>query len=84
MIHRVDAWDAALAGVLMHHPDTGAKIAPEQHRTLAPDKTAWDRNYGIQFIAGGTAAISLSSIARAMEQGQGQCIGVNITEPITL
>jgi hypothetical protein len=83
-IHRVDAWDAFKAGVHMHHPDTGEKITPEQHRALAPDKTAWDRNYGIQFIAGGTAAVSLASIARAMAQGQGQCLGVNVTEAVTL
>lgn len=82
MIHRVDAWDAALAGVAMHHPDTGAKITPAEHRALAPDKIAWDRNYGVQFIAGGTAAVSLAALARAMEQGAGQCVGVNVTEPV--
>ncbi|WP_157837063.1 hypothetical protein [Geminisphaera colitermitum] len=83
-IHRVDAWDAELAGKKMHHPDTGAKITPDEHRALAFDKTAWDRNYAIQFIAGGTSAISLAAIFRAMELGkQNGCIGVNITEAIT-
>lgn len=85
LIHRVDAWDAALAGVSMHHPDTGAKITPAEHRSLAPDKTAWDRNYAIKFIAGGTGAVSLASIARAMELGRNaSCLGVNVTEEITV
>jgi hypothetical protein len=84
LIHRVDTWDAALAGVSMHHPDTGEKITPSEHRMLAPDKTAWDRNYAIKFIAGGTGAVSLASLARAMELGRGQCAGVNVTEEITL
>lgn len=82
-IHRVDAWDAWEAGIPMHHPDTGAKITPDEHRALAFDKTAWDRNYGLKFVAGGTAAISLASIARAMELGREGCIGVNISEPVT-
>ena len=82
LIHRVDAWDAYKAGVFMHHPDTGEKISPAEHRALAPDKTAWDRNYGLIFIAGGTAAVSLAALARAMEQGRGQCLGINITEAI--
>lgn len=82
LIHRVDAWDAYKAGVFMHHPDTGQKITPEEHRALAFDKVAWDRNYGVLFIAGGTAAISLAALARAMELGRGQCLGTNVTEAV--
>lgn len=82
IVHRVDAWDAFEAGVWMHHPDSGAKITPDEHRALAFDKTAWDRNYGVKFIAGGTAAVSLASLARAMELGRGQCLGINVTEGI--
>lgn len=82
LIQRVDAWDAFEAGVWMHHPDNGAKITPEEHRALAVDKVAWDRNYGLKFLAGGTAAVSLASIARAMELGRGQCLGVSITEAV--
>lgn len=84
MVHRVDAWDAFEAGVWMHHPDTGDKITPEQHRALAFDKTAWDRNYGCQFVAGGTAAVSLANLARAMALGKSQCVAANITEEIEL
>ncbi|HLP02123.1 MAG TPA: hypothetical protein VK163_08860 [Opitutaceae bacterium] len=83
LVHRVDADDAFAAGVWMHHPDTGEKLTPEQHRALAHDKVAWDRNYGCKFISGGTAAVSLASIARAMELGRGQCIGVAAMEGVT-
>lgn len=82
IVHRVDAWDGYEAGVAMHHPDTGEKITPEEHRAHSFDKNAWDRNYAIKFIAGGTAAVSLTSIARAMELGRGQCVGVNVTEAV--
>ena len=82
LVQRVDAWDAFAAGVWMHHPDTGEKLTPEQHRALAHDKVAWDRNYGCKFISGGTAAVSLASIARSMELGRGQCLGVNATEGV--
>jgi hypothetical protein len=83
-VHRVDAWDAHAAGVVLYHPKNGQPITPEDHRVLAFDKTAWDRNYGLKFLAGGTAAVSLAALARAMEQGRGQCLGVNISEEITV
>ena len=82
MVHRLDSWDAQLAGVPHYHPDTGAAITPEEDRALAPDKTAWDRNFALKFIIGGSAAVSLTALARAMEQGRGQCLGVNITEEV--
>lgn len=82
MVHRVDAWDAHAAGVVLYHPETGKPITPEEHRATAFDKTAWDRNYALKFLAGGTGAVSLAALARAMEQGRGQCLGVNITEAI--
>lgn len=81
-VHRVDAWDAHAAGVVLYHPQTGQPITPDEHRLLAFDKTAWDRNYALKFLTGGTAAISLVSIARAMELGRGQCLGVNVTEAV--
>lgn len=82
MVHRVDIDDGVLAGVKTFHPDTGVSITPGEDRALAFDKPAWDRNNRLAFVAGGTAAISLGSIARAMVQGRGQCIGVNVTEPV--
>lgn len=81
-VHRVDAWDAHEGGVVLYHPDTGQPILPEEHRKLAFDKGAWDRNYALDFKAGGTAAVSLMAIASAMQLGKGSCVGANITEGI--
>ena len=75
-VHRVDAWDGQAAGV--HYYDSKIKgkiITPEEHRQQAFDKIAWDRNHGVKFIQGGTAAISLADIQRAMELGRGNCFG---------
>jgi hypothetical protein len=82
MVHRVDAWDSAAAGVPLYHPDNGAPITPEEHRALAFDKSAWDRNYALKFLQGGTAAIPLAALARAMELGRGQCLALNVTEAL--
>jgi hypothetical protein len=84
MVHRVDIEDGIAAGVPVYHPDTGAEISPDEDRALAFDKSAWDRNNRLKFLAGGTAAVSMAAITRAMEQGAGQCIGVNVTEEVTL
>jgi hypothetical protein len=84
MTHREDAYDSYAAGVPIYHPDTGEEISPEEDRKLAADKAAWDRNHALKFIAGGTAAVSLAALQRAMAAGRGFCLGVNITEPVTL
>lgn len=39
-------------------------ITPEEHRAFAFDKRAWDRNYMLQFLAGGTALVSLAALNR--------------------
>jgi hypothetical protein len=83
MVHRLDAWDAHAAGVPLYHPDTGQPVTPEEHRATAPDKSAWDRNYALHFLAMGTAALSTASIQRAMVAGRGFCVGADITEPVT-
>ncbi|MFO7535714.1 MAG: hypothetical protein R6X19_08545 [Kiritimatiellia bacterium] len=82
MVHRVDAWDAALAGVPLYHPDSKKPCTPEEHRGCFPDKAGWDRNYALLFLAGGSAAISLTAMSNAMARGIGQCQGVNITEEL--
>ena len=84
MVHRVDIDDGHKAGMLVYHPDTGEPITPDEDRTLAFDKSAWDRNNRLAFLQGGTAAVSLASITRAMALGTGKCIGVNITEEVLL
>lgn len=65
-VHRVDAWDAQLAGVKLYDDTTRAVVTPEQHRAAAYDKQAWDRNYALKWIKGGSAALSLTDIERAM------------------
>lgn len=83
-VHRVDTFDGAAAGVVPFHPKTGEEIPPEEHRNLAFDKAAWDRNHACKFISGGTAALSLAAIQRAMALGSGgQTLGINITDAVT-
>jgi hypothetical protein len=60
MVHRVDAQDAALAGAKLYHPEKRTELTVDQHRAIALDKEAWDRNYGLRLAATGTAACSLS------------------------
>lgn len=81
--HRVDAWDGADAGVPLYDDDTGDPCTPEEHRKRAYDKIAWDRNYGLRFVRGGISAVSFAAIARAMEMGKGQCMGIDVREAIT-
>ena len=82
-VHRVDAWDAAAAGISMYDDITRQPLTPEEHRARAYDKTAWDRNFGLKFVAGGQAAISLNDINRAM-QGGPHGVALDITETLTL
>lgn len=82
LVHRHDAWDAQLAGVNLHHPKTGEVVTPEQHRALSFDKVAWDRNYGLHFIHGGTGAISIPALIRAMAAGREGGLALDITEVI--
>jgi hypothetical protein len=82
MVHRLDSDDAYAGGYPLYHPDTGEPISPDEDRALDPDKSAWDRNHRLKFLLGGTAAVSLASLARAMAAGRGFCLGVNITEPV--
>lgn len=82
MVHRLDAYDGAAGGAKYFHRDTREIITPDEHRALAFDKSAWDRNHGCHFLQGGTAALSLAAIQRAMSQGRGQCLGNDITEGV--
>jgi hypothetical protein len=84
LVHRVDAYDSVTAGIPLYDDNTGEVVTPEQHRAMAFDKTAWDRNYGLRFIVGGSAALSTASIARAMIMGKRQGVAVNVTEAIEL
>ncbi len=80
-VHRVDAWDAAAAGVLMYDDVTREPLTPEEHRARAYDKTAWDRNFALKFVTGGQAAVSLNDLNRAMRSPP--CgVALDITERI--
>lgn len=72
-IQRVDAWDAYLDGVPLYDDDTGAAIDPATARAKESDKDAWDRNYGVKFVLGGTAAVGLLQLDSAQRRGVGRC-----------
>lgn len=65
MVHRVDAWDADAAGARLYHPETRQPLTTDEHRALALDKEAWDRNYGLRLASTGTAAIALNTLHHA-------------------
>lgn len=70
---RVDAFDAWADGVPVYDLERGEPLPPEEHRRRAHDKDAWDRNYGCQFVVGGTAACSLLLLDTAQRRGVGSC-----------
>jgi len=81
--HRFDAIDGEAAGLKFYHPKTRAVISWQEHRALAFDKAGWDRNYMLKFIAGGSAAVSMAALARAMARGHELgLVGVNVTEEV--
>lgn len=82
-VHRVDAWDAAAAGVQMYDDVTRKPLTPEEHRARAYDKVAWDRNFALQFVTGGQAAVSLTDLNRAMA-GPPCGIALDITDRLAL
>ena len=82
LVHRVDAWDGCAAGVPLFDTKTREELTPEEHRAVAIDKTAWDRNYGLKFIRGGTSALSLTALNYAQAAGLDQGLGIQITDSL--
>jgi hypothetical protein len=70
---RVDAFDAYADGVPVYDLERGEALPPAEHRRRAQDKDAWDRNYGCQFVLGGTAACGLLLLDTAQRRGVGHC-----------
>ena len=70
MVHRVDAWDADAAGAKLYHPETRAILTTDEHRAIALDKEAWDRNYGLRLASSGTAAVSLHTLHHAQARDE--------------
>jgi hypothetical protein len=66
---RVDAFDAFVDGVLVYDLERREALAPEEHRRRHHDKEAWDRNYGVQFLVGGSAACGLVFLNNAQARG---------------
>jgi hypothetical protein len=80
MVLRVDAWDAWADGVPVYDLETGEPLPPDEHRRRSMDKSAWDRNYGVVFVFGGTAAVSLQALDSAQRRGIGQCALIQVDQ----
>lgn len=70
---RISAHDAHADGVPLYDQKTGAPLTPEEARAKADDKDAWDRNYGVKFVLGGSAACSLLALGTAQMRGLDKC-----------
>ncbi len=84
LVHRVDAWDGYEAGVPLYDLKNRQPLCPEDHRALAIDRTAWDRNYGLKFLAGGSAALSRMALINAQDRGAKTSLGINITDTLVV
>lgn len=83
LCHRVAAHDAHAAGVPLYDLKTREPMTPEEARSRAIDKQAWDRNYDCAFIKGGTAAVSLTALYHAQSAGRDQGTGILITDQLS-
>ncbi len=84
LVHRADVYDCYAAGLLCYDRESGDALNPDEHRAREFDKAAWDRNYGLRFIRGGVAALSLQSIFLAMERGKDKGMCNAVTEEIAV
>jgi hypothetical protein len=74
LVHHVDTYDAAAAGLKTYDLDTREEVTPAEHRAKAIDRDAWDRNYALIRKRGGIAAVPLNILTHAMEAGRNQCL----------
>lgn len=65
LVHRVDALDAAAAGLPFLDEDSGEAVDVWEALSRAFDQQAFLRNYLCRFIAGGSAAVSLQALNAA-------------------
>lgn len=82
LVHRVDAWDCDAAGVPLYDLQTRERLTPDEHRARSVDKLAWDRNYGIRFVKGGTSAVSVAALYHAQAAGMSEGTGIHITDAL--
>lgn len=73
MVLRLDAFDAYADGVPVYDLETSKPLEPAEHRRRAHDKDAWDRNYGVKFVLGGTSAVGLMQLDTAQQRGVKEC-----------
>ena len=79
-VRRITAYDAYADGVPLYDDDTGEAISPDESRRRDHDKDAWDRNYGVKFVIGGTSACGILQLNSAQARGVGQCALFQIQE----
>jgi hypothetical protein len=79
---RIDAWDAWADGIPLYDDDTGEPLDPDTARSRSHDKEAWDRNYGVKFLVGGSAAIGLIQLDNAQRRGVGRCTCIVVHDDI--
>ena len=77
---RISAFDAYADGIPLYDDDTGKAISPDESRQRASDKDAWDRNYGTNFVLGGTAAVGLLQLDTAQRAGVGKCTCIQVEQ----
>lgn len=82
-VHRVDANDGILAGVPMYGRRDGKEVSIEEAMRQAIDKEAFRRNYLLEFVAGGAAALGLQDLIAAQQRGKGQGMALEITDILT-
>jgi hypothetical protein len=79
---RITAWDAYADGIPLYDDETGSPIDPDTARAKDYDKDAWDRNYGVRFVLGGTAAVGLLQLDAAQRRGIGKCALVVVQDDL--
>lgn len=82
-VHRCDADDGIIAGVPLYSLKTaGKKLTVDQAQSEAIDKESFRRNYRLQFIPGGAAALSLQDLTNAQARGKNQGLAIEVTDTL--
>ena len=82
LCHRVSVDDMDLAGVHQFSMESGKVITPDESRAEQFDKTAWDRNFRLKYIAGGASAFSMVQLRAAMLRGKGVSAAAQVTDQV--
>jgi hypothetical protein len=82
-VHRADADDFEAAGLPLYDMRSGKPVLVQEARAASIDKQAFDRNYRLKFLSGGSAALGLADIMAAQARGAGKGLAVRITDTLT-